>query len=479
MNWFDVDKEGLAQLLSRKGKAFAVFELIQNAWDTNATKIDVVLRALNGPKAELIVTDDDPDGFADLRHAFTLFAPSGKKSDPEKRGRFNLGEKLVLAICDSAMIGTTTGGVSFDKDGRHSIRAKTEKGSIFKATIRMTRAELADTCRQVERLIAPADRETIFNGVRLPTRQPLTVIQATLPTEICDEEGILRRRNRETTIVVYDRLEGEPASLYEKGIPVMEFDGRERWHFDVQQKVPLTLERDSVPAGFLTKVRTEVLNAMHNRIEPDDAVAPWTRDAIASGHAIPEAVETSTTLRFGPKRVIYDPSDPEGTKIAMSQGYTVIPGGALSSGEWSAVKASGSALPAGQVTPSKPEGIAPSEPFETTSGMLRVKSLANKLGFALLGVDIQVNFVSAPQASTVASFGYLILTFNVGRLGYRWFEPEHPGYQAPILSLILHELGHYYEGDHLSEEYYRALTDLGARLAIIVARDPDFLETPK
>jgi hypothetical protein len=32
-NWFEVDKEGLARILERKGKEFTLFDLIQNAWD--------------------------------------------------------------------------------------------------------------------------------------------------------------------------------------------------------------------------------------------------------------------------------------------------------------------------------------------------------------------------------------------------------------------------------------------------------------
>ena len=32
-DWFEVDKDGLAQILERKGKEFALFELVQNAWD--------------------------------------------------------------------------------------------------------------------------------------------------------------------------------------------------------------------------------------------------------------------------------------------------------------------------------------------------------------------------------------------------------------------------------------------------------------
>jgi len=59
-----VDKEGLAHLLERKA----------------------------------------PRGFRDLGHAFRLFAESAKKINPEQRGRFNLGERLGLALCDEITI---------------------------------------------------------------------------------------------------------------------------------------------------------------------------------------------------------------------------------------------------------------------------------------------------------------------------------------------------------------------------------------
>ena len=61
-------------------------------------------------KALLVVEDDAPEGFKDLSHAFTLFADSAKKINPEQRGRFNLGEKLVLAISDEVTIRTSKGG---------------------------------------------------------------------------------------------------------------------------------------------------------------------------------------------------------------------------------------------------------------------------------------------------------------------------------------------------------------------------------
>src|SRR4051794_12093065 len=91
-----VDVQGLAKLVERRGKSFAILELVQNAWDEAAKVVTVELRYEGYNKAHLSVMDDSPDGFHDLSHAYTLFAESKKKADPEKRGRFNLGEKLVI-----------------------------------------------------------------------------------------------------------------------------------------------------------------------------------------------------------------------------------------------------------------------------------------------------------------------------------------------------------------------------------------------
>ena len=76
-----------------------VYELFQNSWDEQGvTRVDAELVSSGRGKDRLTVRDDAPDGFKDLSHAFTLFAESLKKGDPKKRGRFNFGEKLVLAM---------------------------------------------------------------------------------------------------------------------------------------------------------------------------------------------------------------------------------------------------------------------------------------------------------------------------------------------------------------------------------------------
>jgi hypothetical protein len=119
MTWFDVSKLGLQKIQGRRGREFLMYELIQNSWDAAATVVSVELSKAPGARtATLIVEDNSPNGFRDLSHASTLFAESDKKGCATLRGRFNFGEKLVLACCDTAEIISTTGGVRFDEKVR-------------------------------------------------------------------------------------------------------------------------------------------------------------------------------------------------------------------------------------------------------------------------------------------------------------------------------------------------------------------------
>src|SRR6266481_33694 len=101
--WLEIDRTGLAKLMEGRPKSFILHELVSNAWDeaTKEVKITVAPAATRG-YVTIYVEDDNPSGFADLRHAYTLFAESGKKGNAEQRGRFNLGEKLVLALARTA-----------------------------------------------------------------------------------------------------------------------------------------------------------------------------------------------------------------------------------------------------------------------------------------------------------------------------------------------------------------------------------------
>lgn len=475
MKWFEVDRKGLAQLLERKGKEFIVFELTQNAWDEHTREVRVTLERIAGTRSvRLRVEDDNPDGFADLTHAFTLFAQSAKKSDASKRGRFNLGEKLVLAMCDEAEIASTRGTIVFDASGRHSKRTRTERGSVFTGTLKMTNEELEHCARAMRTLIAPAGVATWFNGDRLAARQPLASVEATLPTEVANAEGQLKATSRKTRIDIYEPLPGERPMLYELGIPVVATD--DRWHLDIAQKVPLNLDRDNVPPAYLSRVRALAVEAMHEALTTEDANAAWVREALQrNGHDLTDAtVQTLTRLRFSDNAVAYDPSDPEANKLAVAKGYVVVHGWQMSKSEWELTRRAGGLPPAGQVTPSpRPysEGGAPQKllaPDSWTPRMSAVADYTQRLGRELLGAEVSVRMVRDIAWPFAAVYTPHCVTFNLGRLGHKWFE----GPRAAITELIVHELAHEFSGDHLSADYHDALSRLGAKLAEIALARP-------
>lgn len=470
MNWFEVDKAGLARVLERRGKAWVVLELLQNAWDEDVTAVDVTLERPPGDRCVwLRVQDDSPDGFADLAHAFTLFAPSAKQAVPSQRGRFNLGEKLVLALCEKASIRSTRGAVHFDRHGRRRSRKTTAKGTVFEGLLRMTRDEQAEAIAAVRQSLAPAGVATRINGSALPERALAAETAVTLPTEVAAPGGALRRRERRTTLRLYRPLEGETATLYEMGIAVMPTG--DTYHVDVQQKIPLPLERDGVPPAYLRAVRTAVLNATYACLPEQDATRPWVREALADGRCRREAVRKAITARFGARAVAYDPGDTEANKIAVSKGYAVVHGGHLAKDEWVNVRAAGALPPAGQVTPSpKAFSVDPDAPLLKTvdpstwtdAERLRVKGI-RRVARALIDTDIAVRMADDRGWPFDAAYGDGELTLNRARLGPDWFRGP---LTERVLALVIHELGHHYASDHLSASYHDALCRLGARLGL-------------
>src|ERR1700730_5296014 len=201
--WFDVDRAGLGKQAEQHGKGRLVGELVQNALDeAGVTRIDITLALVPGrPLADLSVEDDSPEGFRDLAHAYTLFAESYKRANPEQRGQYNFGEKLVLAVCESASISTTKGTALFTAEGRtEKPRQKRERGSVFQGRIKMTREEYPEVCDYLRCLLLPENVVVTFNGDRLRPRKPLQTFEASLETLVTDDNGVMRPRTRKTTV---------------------------------------------------------------------------------------------------------------------------------------------------------------------------------------------------------------------------------------------------------------------------------------
>ena len=478
--WFDVDKAGLGRQAEEQGKGRLVGELIQNALDEpGVTQIAVTLSLVPGQEtAESTVEDDSEEGFRDLTHAYTLFAPSVKRANPEQRGQFNIGEKLVLAVCEKASISTTKGTVIFDPgEGRiEKPDEKRERGSIFQGRIKMNQEEYSQVCDYLRSLLLPDGVNVTFNGDRLMPREPIHTFAASLETVIADDKGIMRPTTRKTEVSLYEPLPGETPSLYEMGLPIVET--ADRWHVNISQKIPLNKDRNNVPPRYLKAVRTLVLNEMHGQLNQDDANADWVRQASSDSNCSEEAIKKVLNLRFGDKFAAFDPNDKEANKTFVSQGGAIVYGPMMSPQEWANAKKAGAIQSAGKLCPSpKPYGkdkdakdvtVIPEEKW--SPGMKKVADYTVFLGKELMDVTVQVTFVNTTNAFSACYAAGGDLHFNLFRLGHAWFEK---GINEEVDRLLIHEFGHQYSGDHLSEEYHDALCLLGAKLKKLALEKPD------
>lgn len=471
MNWFDVDKKGLGKLLEKRGFAFVLFELVQNALDTKATKVKVEFYRIPGsPYSVIIVEDDDPTGFKRLTDAWTLFAESEKKDKPELRGRFNIGEKLVLALCRTAKVESTTGTVIFDEDGRHRKSVCREKGSRFSGEIRCSNGEFKEACQSFETIIVPDGVELEFNGKVMTHRRIAARFEAALSTVIANEEGVLSRSIRKGSVDVYEPRKGEVGTLYELGIPVLETG--DKWHVDVRQKIPLGFDRDNVPPTFLSALRAHVLNATVEALSKDEATEDWVTDALERKEIEPVVVDKVLDLRFGKKRAIFDPRDKEANNTLVSRGFTVLPGRTFSKAAWENVRR-GVTKPSGKIAPTgTPYSTDPDAPVvhvlsgdEITPDLQEIRIWIHRIATVGIKRRISIRFVKTTNGFT-ACYGSGEMDINVRGLNGRIVNWKENGNAHWWLALAIHELAHEYESNHLSDKYHQACCDIGARIVL-------------
>lgn len=483
--WFEVDKKGLKELQSGKPKYYLMRELIQNALDEDITTCVVKMEYDRG-KVTISVEDDSPIGFRDLTDSYTLFRTTHKRKDAETRGRFNMGEKQVFAICDTAEIMTTVGGVVFDKDGRHAKRKKREKGSVITVTLRMTREELEECFDYCSEIFVPEGIElqvdmkdknnSSYGGVKfIEHTSPYKIFEARLQTELLDESGELPKVRKQTRDAKVHVHKSEDVSfIYEMGLPICEIDCE--FSIDVQQKVPLGLDRDKVDGKYLTDLYGYVLNNTVDDIDREESSSLWVREATGSKVIEPLVVNSVINKRWGDKVAIANPFDPNANDEAISKGYKVIDSWEIGGAERDKIKEVGGIE---STTSLFGIGAAPATHVEPGEIQKRVGNWAKRVAIELLGISLSVEYISNKGFAHIATYGggrsSGVLTFNVGKMSRDYWELEGGAVNERMLDLIIHELGHSC-GNHTEHAYHECITKLGAKLALKALSDDSWFK---
>jgi len=101
---------------------------------------------------------------------------------------------------------------------------------------------------------------------------------------------------------------------------------------------------------------------------------------------------------------------------------------------------------------------------------------AKKIADRLLGIKVEVKFVTANGTSRVADYDRenKVLRFNIGHpyLKQKFFD--EPTGEKPT-KLIIHELSHE-DGGHIDYDYQEMQSTLGAKLTMLGRNEPSFFE---
>jgi hypothetical protein len=471
MSWFEVDAEGYRKAIVGRGLSRLLMENISNAFDANCKTLDVTIKRRARSRLCEVTFEDDGEGFSDIKLAYTFFADTDRRADPTKRGRFTVGEKNVLVMTSKAAIESRNKRLAFDKKGRHlGTLRKPRQGTLVKVLLHMSLDDEQSVLERLKQVHVPSGVTYRVYGSPVLSPLPIKSFVATLDTPIRVKDGSMRIRSRATEVRLYQGTtsldSGVGGYLFELGIPVQPIACA--YDVDIQQKIPLSQERDMVSDRFLQKVYAEVLNATIDELPENHAADAWAKLAVEDPRCLSDTVAKLAKKRFGDHAVLWS-SDTRANERAIGEGYQLISRGTLSEAERDRFEE------AGLKHSSQVFGAIPRSPdnVEPTPEMLSIAEFAKALAKELIERDIQVGFYSLPGAEYGAEYDDGQLHFNVANLGKTWFDQAITPH---VVGLIVHELGHDRAHDpdfaH-GHAYQERESELVGKLALMARDKPD------
>jgi hypothetical protein len=474
-HWFEVDVTGMREFHgARKGWQLAK-ELVANTFDENVSFCRFSLTH-DGTYAHLIVEDDGP-GFRNISDAYTILGSTYKRAKPDLRGRFNLGEKEIIAISESAVVETGGKRIVFAETGeRREEAARRARGTRIELLLPWSEKKTEQTVARMRRLLPPAGVSYTVNGEIVPCRVPHKTFEATLQTVLL-ERGFMRNSMRKTEVHLHKLGFQDPPVLFELGIPVQRIECA--FHVDVRQKIPMNPNRDAVKSSYLKDLYAEVLNHTIEEVPEDKISQGWVREAVEDRRTTSEVVKEVMQKRFGEKIVLWS-SDRRANEEAVGAGYELLHPKELSPMERRRFIETAGLKHASDIFPSGIGEDECSEELHPNEDMQQIGEYAKRLAKALVNREIRIRFYSRFGEGIAASYDQATgtLSFNVARLGYEWFK-QHIA--ADTTSLILHELAHENQRDpdyaH-GPAFRRNLEILAGKAVMLALRQPSVFGMP-
>ena len=388
-----------------------------------------------------------------------------KRMDPEKRGRFNLGDKEAISLALWAEINTAGWNVRFpQKGGREIRRNRRQRGTEVSLMMPWGREEYRRLIDRMKLLRPPAHIRYRVNWVPVPRRPELSARSITLPTVLQSAPGEPIRPTRRRTMLHILEPAGDGSWLYEMGIPIQEISLP--YDIDVMQKVPMPPNRDTVSEGYLKEIYTEVLNAMHNEMEASQFTETWTRAAIENPRVEPQAVKTTIQQRYG-ERVAISSQSRDANARALDENYRVINPRSVSKEELQNMRDLGELKRTADLFP---------PPDHQDAVPLDIRGDRTKEEFAiwvvaigkLAGKNVRPVFIDHPGSNMIACCTMNTenpeMRFNIHHLDDQWLAQRG----ARQLEIVIHELGHAQTNGEMSHgpRWGDGCAQVGAQIAM-------------
>lgn len=436
---FDIDTEGFKVQMSEMEPYRLVQEIIANSFDeTSVSKIDCWLEH-DGSMLTMSVHDNGK-GFRSIKDVFTLFRNSYKRKNVQQRGRFNLGEKEVMAVAFDGFIRSRNWKVEFyDNKRRETTGLEDNKGTTVEARFVWNSNQIETIKKELQKLIVPNKQILNVNGYPVEKKEIARTIKGELWTITEDKESLkMVRRLLETKVDVYEKEEDEVAWIFEMGIPVQKLERnlKVQWHIDVQQKIPLEIKRDVVSDSYLVDIYALLANKCYDLVPKEKAGAKWINRSMVRIEAKP--AKDLLTKQYGtPKLYIPSTVDSEANEAVNKVGGVNILPNTLDRDERNHLR---ELQVVKLATDDFGSGLSKEyKKIEPTEEMEKYFAIVKKVAKDVIGKNIDVE-VCDSDISHPAWFGFETLTYNVRFLPKRKnFFNDFTEYG---IGLIVHELSH-------------------------------------
>ena len=466
---FEIDNEGWRRMNAGRKAADLIREAISNTFDAE----DVSEVRVNLSPGMVIVEDDSHSGIGDVNLITTVFM-TNKVDSHLKRGRKGRGIKELISAAEYAEVDTVGQRVIFN-EGRTVTTSSRKRGT--KVTVKVKNwgaAEIHDACTYLNRIIPPEGVKFFINNTEVIRRKTRTYFNAHLQTQIV-EGDIQKSVYRYGDVHIVNLAKGEREGwVYEMGVPVQQIPAP--FHIDVQQRIPLNDNRDSVDSYWLSCLYGDIIKVLVRGMSLGAMKYMWFQFGLSY---IYDVEISSIILRklFGDlTKVALKSDNPLANDVARQHGYLIID---TKSASDALVRIMEGHIPsadkiAGKIEEQKVDTEIDPDVIDPTG---RLRDLTQYLAINLIGQKIHVNFFARQKDFTgairLAHFSKKNMTLGFNTISNLNLKDA----TSPlILSTICHELTHYYVDNH-DVEFLTSFQDMSGRMAKLFLEHRDEIAT--